>query len=57
MSIHYFYIALSCLPNPSADLWVFGSVPGAEDQGKQVSIQYSIGNIQGMYVSLEKLPH
>jgi hypothetical protein len=33
-------------PN-SSDLWVTGSVPGAQDTGKSVTLSYAVGNAAG----------
>ena len=44
----------SCLPavliNPSADLWVAGTVPGAIDTGANATVQYAVGSDGGMHV-------
>lgn len=43
-----FFRFLSCSPNLSADLWVAGSVPSTQDTGKEVSVAYAVGNVNGM---------
>lgn len=41
-----------CLPHSSlvnsSDLWVTGSVPGAQDTGKSLTLSYAVGNAAGM---------
>lgn len=32
----------------SSDLWVTGSVPGAQDTGKSLTLSYAVGNAAGM---------
>jgi hypothetical protein len=47
-----FFPFLSYSPNPSADLWVAGSVPNTKDTGKSVSVAYAVGNVKGADVPI-----
>lgn len=37
-------------PTPSSDLWVAGTVSNTTDTGKQVSVAYAVGNVNGTYI-------
>jgi hypothetical protein len=37
-------------PTFSADLWVAGTVSNTNNTGKQVSVAYAVGNVNGTYI-------